>query len=377
MASARSESAAVVNQAEAARLAGVSVTQVRNWHARGILTPRSSESTGARSRHLYAVDDVTAAKAWSEDAMWENEVVKALRVSAENLQRLVDAGRLPESELYNQRRVYSRSAVAREAARRERLISQREVARRFDLPYWVVRSFVDDGLLPFESGAKGAYLIDPLDLKPLLECRPCSVCGDLLRSGRKLHSHCASKTAEAREHISNARRDYFADPENRRNMSEKRRAWWQSDAAEALRAVLVTMPCPECEKDVTKRASAIKGDRTFCSKEHATLWRWRTGAGLDALIETMPGRVRQKYKGRWGGHKGKEHGVKGGQFGILGKEHGIESRFSNVGRPAKSTPEQKQRVLALDKKGRSQRDIARIIYGDERFRPRVQRILNG
>ena len=47
------------------------------------------------------------------------------------------------------------------------------------------------------------------------------------------------------------------------------------------------------------------------------------------------------------------------------------------GRPAASTAEQRECVLALAAQGCSQREIAEQVFGDARCRGRVERILNG
>lgn len=383
----------LLSQSDAARVAGVSVTQVRKWQEGGVLTPRVSEPFGSRTRHLYAVEDVEAVMAWGAEHMSENEAAKALRVDAIRLPHLVAAGRIPEPETYLSRRVYSRSAVQREEVRRARLISEREVARRFDLPYWVLRGVVDDGLLPFESGAKGAYLIDPHDLKPLLECNPCRVCGDLLAPGRRVHGHCHPQTPDARQRTSDVKREFFADTANRANISEKRRAWWQSPEADRFRAKLVTMPCPECQaakrewenrrkkgklRDnevhlraadfptplVTRSEAELGDDLTaFCGKACATRWRWRHGIGVVRLVNTYPPATRGRHKRRWSAPKGAVHARQG--------ENGLEGRAG--GRPAKISPDEAVRINELLNAGvLNNSEIARRVFGDQRFHQRVR-----
>lgn len=367
-----------LTQAQAARLAGVSVCQVIKWQTGGVLTPSGAVPYGSKTRRLFNDADVLAAKRWRDDRMWEEEATRELRVETGTLTELVAAGRLPEPVMYRRRRVYSREAVLRERTRRSRLLSQREVSRQYDLPYWVLRRLVDDGVLPVEGGAKGSYLIDPYDLKPLLECKPCPVCDAPLLPGRRVHPQCEPRTEEGRRRASAHFSAYYADAATRAEHGRRMMEWWASDAAAPFRSRLAAMPCAECEKQIVRRASKTRDrEQVFCSKACVARWRWRTGIGLERLIEEMPGVVRRKYKGRWNGHKGKDHGIKGKAYGVQGKEHGIESRFSNVGRPAKSTLEQKQLVLTLDKQGLSQRDIAERVFGDRKLHLRVHRILNG
>lgn len=45
------------------------------------------------------------------------------------------------------------------------------------------------------------------------------------------------------------------------------------------------------------------------------------------------------------------------------------------GRPPASTPEQRAQVLALAHEGKTRRAIAEVVFGDARYRARVERIL--
>jgi transcriptional regulator with XRE-family HTH domain len=70
------------------------------------------------------------------------------------------------------------------------------------------------------------------------------------------------------------------------------------------------------------------------------------------------------------------YGRLGTDAGALGAADGIEAGRAKGGRPPKSTPEQQQEMLRLDKAGLGTREIAERVFGDSRFKNRVHRFLN-
>jgi hypothetical protein len=216
------------------------------------------------------------------------------------------------------------------------------------------------------SGAKGAKLIDPVELKPLIEAVPCSACGELAPLGRAEHADCKRRTKEARERA-------------RQNISR----WWASPDAEAFRERIAELPCPPRGNPVrlpeptlrarTKRNQmpGIKRAQTpkvFCDKSCAASYRWEKGIGLQQVAGGLPPRARQTVFGRWHGHEGADAGIRGAPAGI-------EASKTKPGRPRLTTPSQQQEILRLDKEGLSSREIAVQVFGNARYKDRVLRHL--
>lgn len=343
----------------AARLVGVSGTQVRSWIKFGYLEP--GDEGGSVALDESAVREVAD---WYRATVTEHVAAQRLRVADTTVQRWGGEGRLVWWQ-YGSRRRYLAEEIDDEAERRQRLISMRTVAERYGLPYWILRPAIEDGLVPYESGAKGAYLIDPHDLRFLLECRPCPVCGELLKPGREIHGHCAPKTEEARAASSAARRRYWSDSEKRKAQEQRRRDWWASPAAAHLRAALVELPCPICGKAVVRHESELRArgiERGCCSKECATKYRWGRGDdGVVRLVSTYEGLSRQRWHGRWNGHKG--------------APYGIETRFDGKsGRPPSYTDEERDRVLEMRAAGKSLEATAIRVFGTSAGKSKVRRI---
>ena len=63
-------------------------------------------------------------------------------------------------------------------------------------------------------------------------------------------------------------------------------------------------------------------------------------------------------------------------YGRLGAAAGIDAGRAKGGRPPKSTGLQQQQMLKLYGEGKSVREIAREVFGDERFKNRVHGFLH-
>ena len=333
----------------------MSIGQLEVWRRQGRLAPRDRRGGGGRhGTLLFSAPDVLEVAEWARRSMSESAAAKRLRLLATTVRALAEAGELGEWREYAARREYDRAAVERYAEKRERMISMREASRLFALPWWVIRRFVDEGLLPVRgSGAKGSFLIDPLDLKPLLEAKPCGECGELLPPGRISHpfggSRCFQRTPEFRESA-------------KRWISN----WWASPASEAFREKLRDLPCPNCGKTftITEPTFAHRETRNaigvFCSQSCGAKYRWQHGVNLDAFARTLPPRGRQRWFGRWNGDKGAVAGIEGGYKG---------------GRPWAATVEQSNEIVRLHAERLSYREISARVFGDARYKDRVSRVL--
>jgi hypothetical protein len=114
--------------------------------------------------------------------------------------------------------------------------------------------------------------------------------------------------------------------------------------------------------------AARPGHGQFCCHEHRQLHFWRDEPERVAgIIRSLEGRGLLKARGR--------KRVFGRLGGKKGASHGIEAGRAKGGRPPKSTPEQQQAMLLLDREGLSTRDIAEHVFGDPRYKDRVARFL--
>jgi hypothetical protein len=280
--------------------------------------------------------------------MSEKAAAARLRVLPAKVRALGEAGEFEWREFAGHRE-YEREGVERHARRRERLLSMRAVCREYRLPNWLLSRLVEDGVLRTVSGAKGAKLVDPAELKPLIELRICPVCELPAPLGRSAHTACKMRTPAARERA-------------RQNIS----AWWASPASEPFREKVRELPCPNCGRTFTRAEHQLHRDRpqykVFCSQSCVARYRWMNGIGLDAVARSLPPRARQRWLGRWGGKQGAAAGIEAGR--------------AKGGRPPKATPEQQQAMLRLLERGASYRTVARIVFGHARFKNRVAAFAN-
>jgi hypothetical protein len=280
--------------------------------------------------------------------MSEKAAAARLHVLRAKVRALGEAGAFEWRE-FGGHREYEREGVEREARRRERLLSMRAVCREYRLPNWLLSRLVEDGVLRTESGAKGAKLVDPAELKPLIELRICPVCELPAPPGRSAHTACKMRTPAARER---ARQDISA--------------WWASAASEPFREKVRELPCPNCGRAFKRPEHQLHRKRPqhkiFCSQSCVAQYRWTKGIGLDAFVRGLPPRARQRWLGRWGGKQGAAAGIEAGR--------------AKGGRPPIMTPEQQQQMLRLHRDGLTHREIAREVFGDARLKDRVTRFLN-
>jgi hypothetical protein len=120
--------------------------------------------------------------------------------------------------------------------------------------------------------------------------------------------------------------------------------------------------CLNCDKTEWRYDSQIVRNEhgVFCSSECWGKYRWLHGIAISpALVSLRSGRARQKHLGRWSGHKGAAGGIEGGREG---------------GRKPTATPGQAADCWRLRAEGRSSRQIAAEVFGDARYKDRVQRI---
>ncbi len=277
----------LVNQRNAARLAGTTVMRLRNWDQLGILE-RAVPQTHRRARILYDPADVREVGEWWASTVWETTAARMLRVTTATLRAWGDEGRLTQWWPYGKRRVYLRREIEVEVERLSRLRPMTVIARDYGIAYEVLRRAVDDGTIPYEAGRAGGQLIDPRDLKPLLELKPCPVCGDPVSPGRTYHERCAPKAKEVRARA-----------------AETRRGWWASPAAETFRRKRHSDPCPNCGGPVGLSEAQARGnlkrpgqERIFCSPTCSGEYRWvMTAWRLDGLGVVVEGAV-DRFCGR-------------------------------------------------------------------------------
>lgn len=322
-----------LTQADAARAAGVSLGQLRVWERQGRLTRLPSDHRSV----TYEASRVREVAEWFARAVSEAEAARLLGVLPATVRAFASHGQLGESRVTPGGREYERAAVERLAEQRAALMSMRQVARELDVPWWVLSEWVSDGLVTTEPGPKGAKLVDPLHLLPLLDRKLCEVCGEILEPGRKTHFRCFNKTTEARNATA-------------KRMSE----WWKSDAASSFRSLQVQLsPCPAPHPENPKRTcgrrvwttAARQKERLAnatgrrqeespaallcCSKSCAARYRARTGFGLEYLLDDSSERAKRitaKRRRRWGGRKGSRYGMEADQTnGGRPKEWAIEA----------------------------------------------------
>lgn len=266
--------------------------------------------------------------------------MRTLKIREQTLAIVAAAEGIESRESANRRR-YDRAAVNRCRRKRERLLSMRAVRKRYGLPWWLVQQFVADGLVPTQSGAKGSRLIDPFDLKPLLEIQICTVCDEPAPLGRDMHGDCRRRT-----------------PEARLRTSESISSWWQSPDAEEFRAKLVALPCPNCGEEFDLAESALRArqsrwEHVFCSKACGAEYRWRQGVGLENFVRRMPGRARQRWFGRWSGKLG-------GRKPVARIDPNYEQKAAEVLRLHNANPRLGGRALA-ERVGLSHRQVRQLL----------------
>ena len=349
-------------------MAGVGVGQILVWRRQQRLVPVTTRASGGRSGTvLFSTGDVLNLGDWSRRSISEKQAARLLRLLPTTVRALAEAGELGECRQYGNLHEYEREGVERYMEYRSRLLSMRATSREYGISWFILRRLIDRGSLPVAGhGAKGSCLIDPHDLKPLLESVPCEVCGDLLPPGWESHWPCLQKTPEFRQ---SARR-WISD-------------WWASPESAPFREKIAELPCPECghpvrlpEPTLRKRANRnqtpsrvpAETPRVFCNKSCSGKYRWRKGIGLDGVVEGLNGRARRKLKGRWTGHRGASHGSQGASHGIHGASGGHKG-----GRTPAASPEQRAQMHEMLQKGFDSRTIALEVFGDARLKERVLR----
>ena len=123
------------------------------------------------------------------------------------------------------------------------------------------------------------------------------------------------------------------------------------------------LACRNCGEEKWRYESELGKNRhgEFCSRECWNKYRWRRGIAISADVVSIAGhfvsaRTRQRWKGRWGGHKAPTRGAR------------------PRGRPrAEFHAEQVTRVRQLHERGFGRRTIAKIEAISER---RVRAILS-
>jgi plasmid stabilization system protein ParE len=344
----------LVSQSEAARVACVGLGQVRVWRRQ-----RRLPEVYQGGRILFSVAVLEDVAEWAARSISEKAAARILRLLPTSVRALAEAGELGEWREYEGVREYEREAVERHAAYRSRLISMRQACREFALPWWVMAQLVESGTITTWPGAKGAKLVDPVDLKPLIEPVSCSLCGEPAPAGRTQHTDCKRRTPEARERA-------------RRNIS----AWWASPESAPFREKIGELPCPECGKPVRLTEPVLRHrvarnqkpaevpnaavPRVFCNQSCAAKYRWRKGIGLDAVVEALPGAGRRTVKGRWGGHKGAKYGQLGGRQPAAKIDLEYAEKAAEVKRLHQTNPRLGGRTLA-DRTGLSHRQVRAIL----------------
>jgi hypothetical protein len=218
-----------ISQTDAAALTELGMGQIRAWRRLGRIRVYG-RSAGAV---WFSEREVRDAAGWAQRSLSEQAVANRLHMLGSTVRNLSEAGELGEWREFAGRREYEREAVETYAKKRDRLISMRQACREFALPWWVLADLVKSGLIVATSGAKGAKLIDPAELKPMIEAVPCSVCGELAPPGRAQHADCKRRTKEARERA-----------------RQKISRWWALPEAEAFRERIAQLPCPACGNPV-------------------------------------------------------------------------------------------------------------------------------
>jgi transcriptional regulator with XRE-family HTH domain len=130
-------------------------------------------------------------------------------------------------------------------------------------------------------------------------------------------------------------------------------------------------PCAWCGKPVY-RPPHEERELVFCDHSCSSQDMWRNTTQLRSHPNRVPlgmvgahwsPRKRQEWLGRFNGAKGAADGIKAGG--------------ENIGRPALATPAQKNEMSRLIDLGKSDRAIARIVFGDSRYKNRVLRYRRG
>jgi transcriptional regulator with XRE-family HTH domain len=356
----------LLSQTEAIARAGVSVGQWYHWRRQRRIAPIGTTTDASSRIVLFQVADVDEVASWGRRSITETEAMRRARVGIGTLRILRDSGELGEWREHGGQREYDREGVQRYVRKRARLMSMRAYCRAYGLPMWVMLRLVAEGLVKTLPGPKGGKLVDPLELKSLLHAKACEVCGDLIPPGRSHHSACVNRTSEGRTRC-------------RRQI----RVWWASPAADAWREKKMDLSCPNCGRAFERPESWIRAigkhrpeqAHVFCSQTCSAEYRWKNGLQLEALLSTMPGRVRQRWSGRWHGHRGAIDGHKGAAHGRKGITAGIEASWTNWGRPSVLTGEEQQLIYKLHKHGLSSRDISLKVWGTPQYKDRVLRYL--
>jgi hypothetical protein len=139
---------------------------------------------------------------------------------------------------------------------------------------------------------------------------------------------------------------------------------WRRGQGSARQRQGAEVPCAcGCGRTIYRRPWELR-DRpgpVFFSKACAAGARWKNGKGLEGFVSTLPAPARQRWHGRWNGHKGGPSGIEAGR--------------AKGGRPPLLTPDQQVQILTLNKQGLSSRKIAETVLGEARLYKRVQRFL--
>jgi len=125
-----------------------------------------------------------------------------------------------------------------------------------------------------------------------------------------------------------------------------------------------TVTCEQCGKAFWRYDCEIKtSERLFCGLSCANKYRWKNNIAIsDDVVSLISGRARQKWKGRWNGHKGAAAGIEAG-------------RMKGGRTPVMSTQEAKE-CWRLHGEGLSARKIAAAVFGNELLYKRVTRLVN-
>jgi hypothetical protein len=120
---------------------------------------------------------------------------------------------------------------------------------------------------------------------------------------------------------------------------------------------------PGCDHQFTPKAVNVAvGRGRYCSRECWSADRFRLGLISDGVVGRYSGRGRQRWYGRWNGYKGTADGIERGREG---------------GRPPIATKEQAAECWRLRRAGLNHREISAAVFGDVRYRGRVQRLFAG
>lgn len=373
----------LVSTREAARRLGESDhKRIRQWIEQGRIR---SYGQGKQRRIFVSLAEVVDAKRWYDEALTANAVAELLGVAPHTAVALGVNGEL-DYRRFGRTHEFAPASVERFLAQREstraEFMSMTGIQDEFGLAWRVIRQLRDEGRLRLAHETATEQLFrraDVLEVVVELEGarQPCPVCGELAPPGQKWHGECTRSSA-GNKLTAQASWDAL-DDEGRRRRLEPTVAFWHSpEGLERRRALSeefnrrVEVNCLQCGRTVQRPQS---WRARFCSRSCWTRYRFRKDLISKVIHDDFEARLgpkkRQEWLGRWGGDKGKVDGIeKGGRRRQWGPDGASKEENDRV------TGEKQRRIFELHRNGRSLREIAEEVFGDQRYKDRVSRFLH-